>query len=422
MESAEDLKLRIEELEIRLAESEQLIEAIKSGEVDAFALNNGSESEVYTLQSGDYAYRVLIEKFSEGALNLTEEGLIVYTNTYFCDLIKQPYEKVIGASVIDFVHLDSRQKFRQLFSEALKGNSKGEVKLQVKKKGIPVYISLTSLQPKLATVGVVITDLSRQKKNEEMILQYQKDLESKNLELLQINAELASFAYVASHDLQEPLRKIKTFTARILDKENGSFSEEIRNYFNRIVGAAKRMQDLIEALLNYSRTNTSELSYVPTNLNLLVDEVKNNLRELMEEKGAVVESSMLPTLHVIPFQFQQLFLNIIGNAIKYMRAEHPPVIKISAQIVPVSEIEKDPAFQKRDYWKIQISDNGIGFDQKYADKIFELFQRLHGKSEYEGTGIGLAICKKIVQNHGGFIKAMGEPGVGSTFNIYLPVN
>jgi light-regulated signal transduction histidine kinase (bacteriophytochrome) len=268
----------------------------------------------------------------------------------------------------------------------------------------------------------VITDLSFKKRNEGVILQYQKDLESKNMELLQINSELASFAYVASHDLQEPLRKIKTFTTRILEREKGSFPDEIKNYFNRIVSATGRMQDLIVALLDYSRTNTSDVVYAPTNLNLVVDEVKTTLREQIEDKKAVIESSKLPTLKVIPFQFQQLFLNIISNAIKYRNPEMPPHIKITAGIVPVSEAQADTSLKDKDYWKIQIVDNGIGFEQKYADKIFELFQRLHGKSEYEGTGIGLAICKKIVNNHGGFIKATGQPGQGSTFSIYLPVN
>jgi signal transduction histidine kinase len=182
------------------------------------------------------------------------------------------------------------------------------------------------------------------------------------------------------------------------------------------------MQNLISALLNYSRTNTAEIVYTPTDLNAILEEVKTNLRELIEDNKAVIEKSPLPTLNVVPLQFSQLFSNIIANAIKYRKPGINPLIKITAEIVPVSEIQVEAAFLNDKYWRIQVKDNGIGFEQEYADKIFELFQRLHGKAEYEGTGIGLAICKKIIQNHRGFIKAEGQPGVGSTFNIYLPLN
>ena len=288
--SKDELLLKIEELENRLAESEQMIEAIKAGEVDAFAVNLHDKAEVYTLQTGDYAYRVLIEKIGEGALNLSEDGLIVYTNSCFFELIHLSYVDVIGSFFTDFVHADSKEKFNALFQQALRGSSKGEIKLSVNDKIIPVYISLTSLQPRLATVGIIITDFSEKKKNEELILKYQADLEAKNLELSQSNTELASFAYVASHDLQEPLRKIQTFSNRILETEYENFSQNAKNYFQRITNASRRMQNLINALLNYSRANTSEIISVPTDLNNIIEEVKNNLSELMEEDNIIIET------------------------------------------------------------------------------------------------------------------------------------
>jgi len=420
--SIEALKLRIEELENRLEESEQLIEAIKEGEVDAFAITTNSQSEVYTLQSGDYAYRVLIEEFSEGAVNVTEDGIIVYTNTYFFELINLPYERVVGSLFFDFIDKDSMVTFRELFSLALKGKSKGEIHLSINKRIIPVYISLTSLQPKLSTVGIIISDLTEKKKSEEVILAYQKNLETKNLELLQSNRELDSFAYLASHDLQEPLRKIQTFSNWILEKEYDNFSPKIKDYFNRIITSSKRMQNLITALLNYSRINTSEIAYVLTDLNLIVEEVKNDLNELIEENHVTVQTNPLPSLKIIPLQFNQLLSNIFINAIKYRKSDQNPLIKINSELVSNPTIDKQSAPISGKFWKIQIEDNGIGFEQQYENKIFELFQRLHGKSEYEGTGIGLAICKKIAQNHGGFINAVGKPGVGSQFNIYLPAS
>ena len=418
VKSTEELLHRIEELENRLQESEQLIDAIKAGEVDAFAVGSKDQPEIYTLQTGDYAYRVLIEKFGEGAVNLTEDGLVVYTNTYFFELLGLSYEKVVGCYFTDFVDKGSMNTFDMLFKQSLKGGSKGEINLCIDEKIIPVYISLTSLQPKLATVGIIITDLTETKKNEEIILKYQHDLEVKNLELLRSNTELASFTYVASHDLQEPLRKIQTFVSRILDKDDNSLTEITGEYFQRIIAASNRMQSLINSLLSYSRTNTSEIALALTPLNTIVEDVRNNISELIEENNATIEVGDLPVLNIIPVQFTQLFSNIIMNAIKYRRRGVDPVIKITADVV---ELQNQSLPVNNKHWKISIADNGIGFEQQYEDKIFELFQRLHGRTEYEGTGIGLAICKKIVQNHNGFIEAIGKPDVGATFIIYLPL-
>lgn len=418
VKSTEELLHRIKELENQLQEYEQLMQAIKAGEVDAFAVGSKDQQEIYTLQTVDHAYRVLIEKFSEGAVNLTDDGLIVYTNTYFFELLNQSYEKVVGGYFTDFVDEGSKSKFNTLFQQALKGSSKGEINLCVAGRIIPVYISLTSLQPNLDTIGIIITDLTEKKKNEEIILKYQYDLEIKNLELLRSNTELASFTYIASHDLQEPLRKIQTFANRILDKEDNTLSENMMQYFQRIVGASKRMQDLIDALLTYSRTNTSEIALIPISMNTIIEEVKNNLKELIEENNVIIEVGELPVLTIIPAQFNQLFSNIILNAIKYRRRDVNSLIKITAELV---ELQNQSSVNNK-YWKISIADNGIGFEQQYADKIFELFQRLHGRTEYEGTGIGLAICKKIVQNHYGFIEAIGKPDVGATFTIYLPLH
>jgi len=182
------------------------------------------------------------------------------------------------------------------------------------------------------------------------------------------------------------------------------------------------MQNLIEALLSYSRTNTSDFILEPTDLNKVLQSVQRDLQEKIDEHNVVIESQHLPTLNIVPLQFQQLFANIISNAIKYRKPDVDPVIKITASIVPASEINTPMLLPKSRYWKISIADNGIGFEAQHETKVFELFQRLHGKTEYEGTGIGLAICKKIMQNHKGFINAKGVPGQGATFNLFLPAN
>ena len=252
-------------------------------------------------------------------------------------------------------------------------------------------------------------------------IQLNDSLTEKNLELERNNAELASFNYIASHDLQEPLRKIQTFSKLIADNEIKNLSATSNDYFSRIVTSASRMQKLLEALLSYSKASASEIQFVPTNLNNVIEEVKNNLQDVLEAKGTVIEKDDLPTLNLIPLQFYQLFSNLISNAVKYNKPGIPPYIKISTTVVPAEEINTDAIKNKEDYWKISVADNGIGFDQQYEHKIFELFQRLHDKAAYEGTGIGLAICRKIMRNHNGFITAIGTPGTGAVFNIFLPV-
>jgi PAS domain S-box-containing protein len=420
-ESVDELIIRISDLENRLAESEQLIEAIKAGEVDAFAVNENNRSEIYTLQSGDYAYRVLIEEIGEGAVNITEDGLIVYTNTCFAELMKLPYEKVIGSPITDFIHPDSKKKFNTLFREALDRKSKGEINLYIHQQLIPVYVSLTSLQPKLATIGMIITDQTSKKRHEETILQYQKELESKNSELAQNNLELTSFTYIASHDLQEPLRKIQTFCNRILENKEETLSPVNNDYFKRILSASARMQNLISSLLSYSRMNTRNMEFEKVDLNSLIVDVITNNQELIEENNSSVKVGKLPVITGIPVQLNQLFTNLIINSIKYKKPDEPPVIHIDSIEVTLNESKSDDAFSSPDHWKLTIKDNGIGFEPKYAEKIFELFQRLHSRFEYEGTGIGLAICKKIVQNHKGQIRAIGEPGHGAVIEIYLPL-
>ncbi|MEW5677285.1 CHASE3 domain-containing protein [Flavobacterium enshiense] len=249
-----------------------------------------------------------------------------------------------------------------------------------------------------------------------------KAIEERNLELERSNKELTAFNYVASHDLQEPLRKIQTFISRLSDKETDNLSETGNEYLKRIIAASGRMRSLIDDLLQFSRSNKAEKEFELNDLNLLLENSKQELSSIIEEKKAVIISDTLPTMNVIPFQIQQLFTNIIGNSLKYSKADVPPQIFINVSKINASEEELLPVKNNDPFFRFTISDNGIGFEQDYAERIFILFNRLHNKNEYEGTGIGLAICKKIVDNHRGFIFASGKPNEGAAFTIYLPVN
>ncbi len=243
-------------------------------------------------------------------------------------------------------------------------------------------------------------------------------LKAKNIELENMNAELASFSYVASHDLQEPLRKIQTFSKYILETEK--LSETTEDYFNRIIASGERMQNLIVSLLEFSRTSSTEPILEACNLNTIIEDAKENLHIAITEKHAVIECADLPTVNASPVQMSQLFTNLIDNSIKYSVYKRKPNITITSTIVAGKAIEQLPADTQKEYYKITVKDNGIGFKSEYQNKIFDLFQRLHSKSQYSGTGIGLAIVKKIVNNHHGFITAEGITDVGATFAIYLP--
>ncbi|MDI1255488.1 MAG: PAS domain-containing protein [Flavobacterium sp.] len=268
------------------------------------------------------------------------------------------------------------------------------------------------------------TDIQQQKTfTDELEKQVRKrtlELKNNNIELIKMNIELQSFVYVSSHDLQEPLRKIQTFISRIYDSEEIKLPKNTTVYFDRINEAAKRMQSLIQDLLAYSRTNLADNVFVLTDLQMLAEQVREDYSEIIRETNATVEISGLFALKVITFQFRQLLNNLIGNALKFTRPGVTPQVIITGNRIKGQDIKNLGLNPKLTYCHISIADNGIGFSMEYSDKIFEVFQRLHSKEEYSGTGIGLAIVKKIVDNHKGIIVGSSIANKGAIFNIYIP--
>lgn len=248
----------------------------------------------------------------------------------------------------------------------------------------------------------------------------QNILKNQNKHLEEVNKELQSFTYISSHDLQEPLRKIQTFSNRIVEMEFENLSDTGKDYFQRMNKAAKRMQTLIDDLLAYSRTNNAEKKFELTNLKEIVEEVKEDLREELYQKNGKIEIGKMCIVSVIPFQMRQLLYNLFSNSLKFSKKDCDPIIKIHSEIAKGSHFSNETLVNDLNYCHIAISDNGIGFEPEYNEKIFELFQRLHGRGEYSGTGIGLAIVKKIIGNHNGIIRARGELSKGTIFNIYIP--
>jgi two-component system CheB/CheR fusion protein len=244
----------------------------------------------------------------------------------------------------------------------------------------------------------------------------------KNEELQKMNKELESFAYISSHDLQEPLRKIQIFAGRILEKENEKLSDDGKNYFRIMQDSTKRMQTLIDDLLTFSGLTTAERKFEIYNLNDIIEKIKIELKETLEEKQATIEATELCPANIIVFQFYQLMQNLISNALKFSKPKHPPHIIIKGSIVEGNKLKYHKLSPEKKYCHITVTDNGIGFENKFSEKIFEVFQRLHGKEEYAGTGIGLAIVRKIVDNHNGMITATSKLNKGTTFDIYIPAN
>lgn len=249
-----------------------------------------------------------------------------------------------------------------------------------------------------------------------------KLLQERNLELEQNINELNEFNHVASHDLQEPLRKIQTFISRLKDKEKENLSDFGKDYLLRIEKASDRMRILINDLLQYSRTNRGDKNFTDVDLNQVLVNTLIELSQNIEEKKAIIKNETLETIQGVDFQMQQLFTNLISNSLKYSKDSEVPQIDIKY----TKTIAKDEAilndYSNRMFHKISFTDNGIGFEQENAEKIFLLFNRLHGKTEYQGTGVGLAICKKIIDNHNGYIFATSEPNIGTTFTIYIPLS
>lgn len=263
--------------------------------------------------------------------------------------------------------------------------------------------------------------ITEQQMANEQLAKANNTLSAKNQELQKNVDQLESFSSIASHDLKEPLRKIMLFSNLVVEAEKNNISETSSKYLERIIVSANRLQQLIEDLIDYSRIGTEKIKFVKTDLNKPIKKAIAELKEVIEEKKAVViVNDSMPSLPILASQITQLFVNIIGNAIKYSKKDEKPEIKITATVATADELKSFDANPGISYYKIVVADNGIGFSNDYKDVIFDAFKRLHGKDEYAGTGIGLAICKKITANHNGFITSESIISKGSEFMFYLP--
>lgn len=349
-----------------------------------------------------------------------DDGTATVSDNFYRILGLEPDSfEVTFNSYKEFVHPDDVAIFESLSANDIEKGASTVFAYRVftKEKSIK-HLDLkgkyVEIDNRPVSVGIVQDITGRVEKDRALIDSYEK--------LKHSNEELESFNRVASHDLQEPLRKIQMFISRIEDEGEKSMPVGIQNYFGKIKSGTFRMRELIQNLLSYSRIDKINSKFEGISLGETILKIEDELSQLIKETNTSITYENLPIIQGIPFKIEQLCTNLISNSIKYGKSNVAPNIIISSKKVRNSEIEENFSKNSEYYYKISFVDNGIGFEPEFASNIFEVFQRLHSKNEYSGTGIGLSICKKIVEKHNGYIHAIGKKDQGSTFIIYLPVN
>ena len=385
----------------------------------------GEQRAVETLRLSDARYRRLFETAQDGILILdAETGQVVDANPFMKELLGYSQEEFLGRKLWEIGPFKGEDASKSAFAEL-------QVNDRLHYEGLPLeakdgrrveveFISNAYLVDATRFIQCNIRDITERMRvnqaletaNKEMAFQIEEkgkradELVMINAELARSNAELEQFAYVATHDLQEPLRAVASCVQLLQKRYEGQLDERADEFITHAVDGTKRMQTLINDLLAYSRISTHAQVFASTNCEMVLHEALANLMVAIDESGAVVTRDALPMVSGDATQLTQLFQNLIGNALKF-RGERPPKIHIGA-------------VRKNGDWRFSVADNGIGMEPQYFERVFLVFQRLHTRKEYQGTGIGLAICKKVVERHGGRIWAESEPGQGATFCFTIP--
>jgi PAS domain S-box-containing protein len=414
-EAEEAEKKRVEyvsRLELRVADLQTELDKLKRAEKTLSQRRQELESsktvlELHVqertgeLQKLQRRYELILNSAGEGICSLDLEGKATFVNPAVSRITGFPLGDLIGKTE------------QEIFGKSgANGDSKnsGE-RIFYRKDGIPVPLEYvkTPIHENDREVGAVLVfkDIAERKRVEEAIAQ-------KAAELARSNAELEQFAFVASHDLQEPLRKIQAFGDRLKGKIGGAIAPEAQEYLERMQNASARMRTLINDLLAFSRVIRRTEPFVSVDLTAVTRGVLGDLEVRIEKSGAKIEVGDLPTIEADPMQMHQLLLNLISNALKFQAAGAQPVVKIRSRTFSVLSGEQ--------LCEITVEDNGIGFEEKYLEKMFAVFQRLHGRNEYEGTGVGLAVCRRITDRHHGTITAKGQLGHGAIFIVTLPTH
>ena len=374
------------------------------------------QARTHQLQKLQRAYESILNSAGEGICGLDIEGKVTFANPAAARMMGLGVEEIVGQKAC--------KVFPQFIADETRiGEGSGTAS--------PVEVVATKYNGAEFGAEFLRTPIREGERVTGEVLLFKditerrtaaEELTKKAEELTRSNKELEQFAFVASHDLQEPLRKIQAFGDRLKAKCDAANLQEGRDYLDRMQNAAARMQTLIFDLLTFSRVISRTEPFAPINLNHVVKEIVGDLEVRIEKTGGRVDLGELPTLEADSTQMRQLLQNLIGNALKFHAPGKPPVVRVESRRLPTPPptVDAEKAKPGSDWYEISIADNGIGFDEKYLEKIFAVFQRLHGRQEYEGTGIGLAVCRRIAERHNGCITARSKPGEGATFLITLP--
>ena len=407
---------------------ETAVQALNSGAYDYLRKPVNPGELLATLRRGFEKIRMIKEKrVMEGALNEVEQqikasfnqaaigithlslkGMWLTCNDKFCQIVGYDQEELIKMSIFDIIHPDEANNIRKAIDELLTANVPyfSRETQYLRKDGLPVWVNVT-ISPVSSPSGeplyfiLFIEDITKRREIEEMLQNLVKDL-------AEANQNLEDFTRTASHDLQEPLRKIISFADRLRTSIGDKMDSREKEYFHRLENSSVRMKKLIEDLLRYSRVSSLAPEMEPVDLKDIVNEVLLDLEVSIERSKGVVEIKHLPTIEADNTQMRQLFQNLISNALKFHNKTEPPKIEI------------DSMYNDNGYWKILIRDNGIGMKEEHIKRIFKPFERLHGSSEFPGTGMGLAICLKVVTRHHGKIMVKSSLGKGTLYIVELP--
>ncbi len=376
------------------------------------------------LQKLQRRYEYILNSAGEGIYGLDLQGKTTFVNPAAAKITGWKVEELIGKSEADiFHHLPpangagkNGSKNTALLTQTTGEHLADQIFFRKDGSSFPAEYVRTPIMEKDRLMGAVVIfkDITERKRTEDALAR-------KAAELSRSNAELEQFAYVASHDLQEPLRKIQAFGDRLKGKCDAANMQDGRDYLERMQSAAARMQTLINDLLTFSRVISTTQPFVPVDLEVVTREVLTDLEVRIEQTKAKVEIGTLPTIDADPLQMRQLLQNLIGNALKFRSPDVQPIVKINATILKSQFSGGGETAATDELCELTVQDNGIGFEEKYSEKIFAVFQRLHGRTEYEGTGVGLAVCRRISDRHGGAIVAKSKLGEGATFIVTVPV-
>ena len=371
-----------------------------------------------SLTDGERQFRELADAMPQIVWGARPDGQFDYYNHRWYEFTGRPEGSDGDSSWADVVHPDDQAESLRLWRSAILSGDAYEIEYRLKRRDGEYRWHLTRALPVRDQSKTITrwfgtcTDIDARRRTEDR-------LRASTAALVHSNRELEEFASVASHDLQEPLRKVQAFVGCLRDEQAATLNAEGLDYLDRIQNAAKRMTILVSDLLEISTLSSKGRPFAPVDLNEVIADVLSDLETRLAQTGGTVEVEPLPIVESDPVQMRQLFQNLIGNALKFHREDAAPVVRVSATIVDSREITGRGG--EGSTCRISVADNGIGFDEKYLDRVFTIFQRLHGRGEYEGTGIGLAICRKIVERHGGTITARSQLGQGATFIASLPM-